>query len=1026
MNKGNILFTVFIFGSLWAHAQSPAFYHLSTAEGLSDNNVYTVARDRNGIVWIGTGEGLNSFDGNRITTFYKNQHKELPENSIDKIVIDDDNNVWVRTNTPFVTMLDKKRKFHRFAVGDTADGTNVGTIFLTSKGVFATKNRKHYLLRKESPVAFEQIKTPFDSLLSGSGFTIHENNDTVIFYRSGTLTVAHYGSMKKIFSFHLPGLNGARNLDNNTLLAYDADNAIFYRISIAENKIIATYSNIRDQNGNPIAPTLRNSARIDENRIAFTNYFSGLYIIDFTAQKATHYFHDPINPRSIGGNNTMNIKYDTSGYLFVTTQTSGLHFYNIKQKQAFSRPYFMSDEREVFDGYIQSIVTDKEDNVWMGAQDRLIKWDRKTDKAAFIPIKLPDGTNISGRETIRVVDADSSGNLWVGTSRYGVYVFDKKLNIVSRLTDSAQGAKDGLPSVFINAFCQDSDNKLWVGTPRGLCIADKPNLKITSLKGHPVLGPLDKINCTTLWRDDNGDIWAGSYSGVWHYSKSNNKLVNYSIKEGLANNTIEAISKDNLGNYYFATQGGLSILSKDGKIFTYTRSNGLRNDRCEGLLKDEKGFMWIGNLNCIMRYDPAKKKFAVYEDGYGFSHGGFRMRCAYINDKGEMFWGTDKGLVSFFPEQMSSSPLPLRPFIHTLQADNNSFYFTEADKISFQYNTSSFLFHFSSGELSGDRKNQLLCKLSGFDKDWKQPSMTGQAVYSKLPPGNYTFMVKASKDGISWYEAAYPVTITVLRPWWQQTWFRVLCIAAALGMMAFVYSYFQRRRKNKMAMLLLNTKMAETKFLNLRLQMNPHFLFNSLSAIQHLIVSQQTNKAYKYLTVFSNFLRSLLNFAEKNFIRLDEELKILSMYTELESLRFDESFKWKITTDENLAGEEVFVPSLMVQPFAENAIWHGLLHKEGKKELSIHFSGESEEYLTCTIQDNGIGREKARQIKEANINSKIRQSRGIDIIKERLELLQQKTGKPAKVEIEDLYDTNHQQAGTRVKIIIPYYNPEET
>ena len=129
-----------------------------------------------------------------------------------------------------------------------------------------------------------------------------------------------------------------------------------------------------------------------------------------------------------------------------------------------------------------------------------------------------------------------------------------------------------------------------------------------------------------------------------------------------------------------------------------------------------------------------------------------------------------------------------------------------------------------------------------------------------------------------------------------------------------------------------NVKMAESRFLNLRLQMNPHFLFNSLSAIQHLIVSQQTTKAYRYLTLFE-FFTNLLNYAEKNFIPLDEEMKILNMYVELESLRFDSHFSYQITVDENLANEVVFVPSLMVQPFAENAIWHGLLHKEGEKRL---------------------------------------------------------------------------------------------
>lgn len=227
-------------------------------------------------------------------------------------------------------------------------------------------------------------------------------------------------------------------------------------------------------------------------------------------------------------------------------------------------------------------------------------------------------------------------------------------------------------------------------------------------------------------------------------------------------------------------------------------------------------------------------------------------------------------------------------------------------------------------------------------------------------------------------------------------------------------------KRNEKELMELNVRMAESKFMNLRLQMNPHFLFNSLSSIQHLIVSKQTTKAYKYLTIFSNFLRSLLNYAEKNFIPLDEEIKILTMYVELESLRFDESFHFNISVDDNLSNDIVFVPSLMIQPFAENAIWHGLLHKDGDKRLHIRFAADGGEVLHCIIEDNGIGREKAAAIKNNNISAKVHESKGIGIIRERLHLLQQKTGKPASVNFEDI-----EPSGTRVIINIPYYNPEE-
>jgi putative methionine-R-sulfoxide reductase with GAF domain/streptogramin lyase len=232
-------------------------------------------------------------------------------------------------------------------------------------------------------------------------------------------------------------------------------------------------------------------------------------------------------------------------------------------------------------------------------------------------------------------------------------------------------------------------------------------------------------------------------------------------------------------------------------------------------------------------------------------------------------------------------------------------------------------------------------------------------------------------------------------------------------------------RKSKLQLMELNMKMAESKFLNLRLQMNPHFLFNSLSSIQHLVVSQQTSRAYKYLTVFSNLLRSLLQYAESNFISLDKEMAMLRMYLDLETLRFDELFKYTIDVDESLTQEDVLLPSLMVQPFAENAIWHGLMHKEGDKKLHIRFKNHQDDFLTCIIEDNGIGRRAAAAIRKKNISSMVHESKGIRIIEERLSLLQQKTGKPARVEIIDQADDAGQSAGTKVVIVIPFYNKEE-
>lgn len=231
-------------------------------------------------------------------------------------------------------------------------------------------------------------------------------------------------------------------------------------------------------------------------------------------------------------------------------------------------------------------------------------------------------------------------------------------------------------------------------------------------------------------------------------------------------------------------------------------------------------------------------------------------------------------------------------------------------------------------------------------------------------------------------------------------------------------------KKSKLELMELQVKMAESRFLNLRLQMNPHFLFNALSSIQLLIVSEQTNKAYKYLTVFSNFLRTLLKYAEQSFILLDEELRILRMYIDLEALRFDNTFEFEIVVDANIENDEVLIPTLLIQPFIENAIWHGLLHKNGNKKLLIEFKDVNEEYMLCIIEDNGVGRKAAREFKNGQLSSVGHESKGISIVEERLKLFEQKKGQPAHLVVEDLVDDFNNATGTRATITLPYYNQE--
>ena len=196
--------------------------------------------------------------------------------------------------------------------------------------------------------------------------------------------------------------------------------------------------------------------------------------------------------------------------------------------------------------------------------------------------------------------------------------------------------------------------------------------------------------------------------------------------------------------------------------------------------------------------------------------------------------------------------------------------------------------------------------------------------------------------------------------------------------------------------------------------MNPHFIFNSLNSIQALVLKRDIKKSYDYIEMFSDLVRKTLIFSEKNYIDINEETNFLRIYLNLESLRMKDEFSFIV---ENNSNKEILIPSLLIQPFLENAIHHGLLHKKGKKELSISFNCENG-IGTCVIQDNGIGREKANEIKN---RQKFRhESFSLNAMKKRLEILSEQNNDVFDYVIEDLYSKEGVASGTKVIVNFPF------
>ena len=239
-----------------------------------------------------------------------------------------------------------------------------------------------------------------------------------------------------------------------------------------------------------------------------------------------------------------------------------------------------------------------------------------------------------------------------------------------------------------------------------------------------------------------------------------------------------------------------------------------------------------------------------------------------------------------------------------------------------------------------------------------------------------------------------------------QKWIIASLVALALVLLAMAYFLNKGIRQQKYANNLLALK-------SLRTQMNPHFIFNALNSVNSFIANNDERTANKYLSDFSRLMRSVLENSEEDFIPLSKEIDLLSIYTKLEHFRFQDKFDYEIILDEKLKVDDFVIPPMLLQPYIENAVWHGLRYKETRGRLEIRFDQTDSETITITISDNGIGRQRSKALKTAN--QKKQQSKGMGNIKKRIQILNQMYKDKVDVTVSDLETDG---SGTRVSLIV--------
>lgn len=484
--------------------------------------------------------------------------------------------------------------------------------------------------------------------------------------------------------------------------------------------------------------------------------------------------------------------------------------------------------------------------------------------------------------------------------------------------------------------------------------------------------------------------------------------------------------KDDLGNYWLGTITNIGKYQLVGDslhlLKYYTSSDGLINITATHLHLDYKNRIWIFSNGGMSVIDPALEETRNIGVPEGLSISNIDPVQVINLDDGRISTVNNNGLIVFHPDSLwkATTPADVPVVIKDLRIeglqDNHLGNVNYLRQLSLSSDQNTIDIQFQGLAYPRDRLVTYSYKVEGIHEQWINLGKNNSVTLSRIPPGDYVFKVKTgSPDGKTPVKS---LSIHIATPFWMQAWFLLLCFMTLIGSIVLLYrSRVRKIKKMEEEKTRINKQMAELELQALRAQMNPHFMFNSLNSIKNYILKNETTKAAEYLSNFSHLIRMILQNSREKTVSLQEELDTLLLYIDLEKLRFRDGFEFSCQIDDRVPVAQVQIPPMIVQPFIENAIWHGLLHKEGDRHLVLRIREEHDAVL-CEIEDDGIGRQAASEIKSKSATQY--KSMGMGITQDRITLLNSMNALGIHIAIIDKTDAASQATGTLVKINIPY------
>ena len=934
---------IFLFFFINANGQQwlPDFKHFTPRDGLPSSEVYQITSDPQKNLWFSTDRGAVRYDGYTFRTY--DIKDSLPDNSVIKLYKDEKERIWFISYNSLLSYY-KDGKIYPYKYNniirsnlintlipslfvDQSDNVHINTI----NGKLYTITSKGKLILNEKPptnlfiINSTRASSVTTNYLMGKDFStttirIETLRDTFSFTIKEHITYHHFATYK---------------LRNNDLLFYCERYLIRIRPTGAfEVKKFA-------------APIL-NISEDENNSIWIGTYHDGVYVCDSLLNTTSNY---------LKGLSVTHVNNDFEGGIWLSTLENGIFYLSLQNS-----PCFGIGDEPLHDKI--TTVANVSDSVLFFTTPKgiLFKYSNFNHTIDKMDLKKIIWSAIENTHSIDY--NKSSKELIIGAN---INFNNSEIDIPS--TQWMHNKVTILPSL---AKLIHKTNGIFLGNVYEGIYCFKPgDKKIPTVYKLPLKAP-------TLFEDSNGRLFSGGMEGF--YILNNNEFIPVDTTAKLLGSRITVIRE--LFNKYIVigTRSKGIIIYGDSIIKNIVTTDGLTSDNIN-CISIEDSTIWAGTnkgINKITVTNTCPITFNI--ERFTINNGLFSDE---INDfaigKTGIYAATNEGLNFIKREQKASKSNYLPLYITAVRVNDRDTSLVSLYSLRNQQNN----IYISFTGLSFRNSKNIIYKyrLLGLDTTWRT-TFHRDAQFSGLTSGHYRFQLLASHENGNNSNIPVELYFSIAPSFYETGLFRLLvtlfCILIVIGLVSYRIKAIQKRADEKNT---LNKKFSELNLNALRSQMNPHFTFNVLNSIKYYIAKNDPESAQFYISKFSKLIRMILDRSRSEYIRLSEEIEILRLYMELEELRFENKFAYSINVAEKLNPEEIEIPGMLIQPFVENSIKHGIRYKKGEARVNVHFSS-TDSVLICTVTDNGIGRQEAEKLKSPSEEYK---SMGTAIVNERID-----------------------------------------